>query len=216
MIWSPAELQETSVAQLDQTIVIASSPLLVGGCLVIAVILVAAIAAVSLYNTLVRVRQTCMESWSDIDTELQRRHDLVPNLVSTVEGYAAHEKSVLEQVTRLRARAVDARKEDAETRAEIEEMLQGSIGTLIATAEAYPDLKANRSFLDLQQELADTETRVARSRRFYNDNVREFRAAALTFPSNLVAAGFGFRSSDFEFFEASPGDRDPVDTSGLG
>ena len=216
MIWSPAELQETSVAQLDQTIVIASSPLLVGGGLVIAVILVAAIAAVSLYNTLVRVRQTCMESWSDIDTELQRRHDLVPNLVSTVEGYAAHEKSVLEQVTRLRARAVDARKEDAETRAGIEEMLQGSIGTLIATAEAYPDLKANRSFLDLQQELADTETRVARSRRFYNDNVREFRASTLTFPSNLVAAGFGFRSSDFEFFEASPGDRDPVDTSGLG
>lgn len=142
MIWSPAELQETSVAQLDQTIVIASSPLLVGGGLVIAVILVAAIAAVSLYNTLVRVRQTCMESWSDIDTELQRRHDLVPNLVSTVEGYAAHEKSVLEQVTRLRARAVDARKEDAETRAGIEEMLQGSIGTLIATAEAYPDRKS--------------------------------------------------------------------------
>ncbi len=187
------------------------SPLLIGLGAVVGVIVIVGLLLVTIYNKLVRIRQTCKESWSDIDTELQRRHDLIPNLVSTVKGYAAHEKGVLEQVTKLRNQAVEAKDGDAKTRAGIEDMLQGSVGKLIATAEAYPDLKANQNFLELQKELADTETRVARARRFYNANVREFRASTMTFPSNLVAGSFGFQSSEFSFFEASASDRAPIE-----
>ena len=193
------------------TLFLAASPILIGIAAVVGLIVIVAVFLVSIYNKLVRIRQTCKESWSDIDTELQRRHDLIPNLVSTVKGYAAHEKGVLEEVTKLRNQAVDAKGDDAKTRAGIEDMLQGSVGKLIATAEAYPDLKANQNFLELQKELADTETRVARARRFYNSNVREFRASTMTFPSNIVAGSFGFQSSEFSFFEASAADRAPVE-----
>lgn len=193
------------------TLFLAASPILIGIAAVVGLIVIVAVVLVSIYNKLVRIRQTCKESWSDIDTELQRRHDLIPNLVSTVKGYAAHEKGVLEEVTKLRNQAVDAKGDDAKTRAGIEDMLQGSVGKLIATAEAYPDLKANQNFLELQKELADTETRVARARRFYNSNVREFRASTMTFPSNIVAGSFGFQSSEFSFFEASAADRAPVE-----
>lgn len=196
--------------------VIAAPILAVSGGLIVAgvvlgLVLIAVVAVVSMYNGLVRFRVTCKESWSDIDTELQRRHDLIPNLISTVKGYASHEKDLFEKITQLRNRAVDAKNDDPEKRAGVEDMLQGSVGKLIATAEAYPDLKANQNFLELQKELGETETRIARARRFYNSNVRGFRTSVMTFPKNVIAGMFGFTASEFEFFEAAAGDRAPVE-----
>ncbi|MBC02285.1 MAG: hypothetical protein CMJ34_03130 [Phycisphaerae bacterium] len=186
-----------------------STGLIIGGAL-LAVILIIGISVISMYNGLVRLRVTSKESWSDIDTELQRRHDLIPNLISTVKGYASHEKELFEKVTELRNQAVEARNEDPGKRAGVEDMLEGSVGKLVATAEAYPDLKANQNFLELQKELGETETRIARARRFYNSNVRSFRTAVMTFPKNVIAGMFGFQSSEFSFFEASAGDREAV------
>ena len=186
-----------------------STGLIIGGAL-LAVILIIGIFVISMYNGLVRLRVTSKESWSDIDTELQRRHDLIPNLISTVKGYASHEKELFEKVTELRNQAVEARNEDPGKRAGVEDMLEGSVGKLVATAEAYPDLKANQNFLELQKELGETETRIARARRFYNSNVRSFRTAVMTFPKNVIAGMFGFQSSEFSFFEASAGDREAV------
>ena len=193
----------------QQPILAVSTGLIVAG-VVVALILIFGIAVISMYNGLVRLRVTSKESWSDIDTELQRRHDLIPNLISTVKGYATHEKELFEKVTELRNQAVEARNEDAGKRAGVEDMLQGSVGKLIATAEAYPDLKANQNFLELQKELSETETRIARARRFYNSNVRGFRTAVMTFPKNVIAGMFGFQASEFSFFEASAGDREAV------
>ena len=194
---------------IQPPVLIASTGLIVAGVLV-ALILVIGISLISMYNGLVRLRITSKESWSDIDTELQRRHDLIPNLISTVKGYAAHEKGLFEKVTELRNQAVAARDEDPGKRAGVESMLEGSVGKLMATAEAYPDLKANQNFLELQKELGETETRIARARRFYNSNVRAFRTAVMTFPKNVVAGMFGFQSSEFSFFEAAAGDREAV------
>lgn len=198
-----------------QPILAVSSGVVLAGILGVMVAVVV-IATISMYNGLVRLRITCRESWADIDTELQRRHDLIPNLVSTVKGYATHEKELLEKVAELRNQAVDARQDGPDARAGIEDMLQGSVGKLIATAEAYPDLKANQNFLDLQQELGATETRIARARRFYNSNVRGFRTGVMTFPRNVLAGIFGFQSSEFSFFEASPGDREAVSVDASG
>jgi LemA protein len=175
------------------------------------VVVVVGITLISMYNRLVRLRQTCKESWSDIDTELKRRHDLIPNLVSTVKGYVTHERSVLEDVTKLRTEAMAAQSEGAGHRAGVEDRLGKSLGKLIATAEGYPDLKASANFLELQKELSETETRVARARRFFNANVRQFQSGVLTFPSNVVASIGGFRGSEFDFFAAAADDRDPVE-----
>lgn len=166
----------------------------------------------SMYNRLVRQRQSCKESWADIDTELQRRHDLIPSLVETVKGYAGHEKSVLDEVTNLRNQAVAANDKGPTTRASVEDQLGRATGGLFATAEAYPDLKANQNFLQLQKELAETETRIARSRRFYNANVRNFRDSAQMFPSSVVAGMGGFHSSEYDFFQVgSESERAPVE-----
>ncbi len=195
----------------------ASSAMIVIGVVAAAVVL-AGILVISVYNRIVRLRVTCKESWSDIDTELQRRHDLIPNLISTVKGYATHEKELMEKVTELRNQAMQARNEDPEKRAGVENMLEGSVGKLMATAEAYPDLKANQNFLELQKELSETETRIARARRFYNANVRDFRTSIVTFPNSLIAGGFGLGSEEFSFFEASAADREAVsvDASNFG
>ena len=128
-----------------------------------------------------------------------------------MKGYVSHEKDLLENITELRNRAVSAKNDDPEKRAGVEEMLQGSVGTLIATAEAYPDLKANQNFLKLQKELGETETRIARARRFYSSNVRDFRIKVMTLPQNVLTGMFGFQASDFDFFTANAGDRVPVD-----
>ena len=153
------------------------------------------------YNRFVSQTVLVKESWSQVDVELQRRHDLIPNLVETVKGYAAHEASVLARVTAARAAAEQHRTDEPATRRPFEEELGGAVHQLVAVAEAYPDLRASTSFLHLQRELTNTEDRIAAGRRFYNGNVRALNTRVRTFPSNLVASAFGFTTRDF--FELS-------------
>jgi LemA protein len=160
------------------------------------VLLLFLIWLIATYNRFVRLRQHIKESWSGIDVELKRRWDLVPSLVETVKGYAKHEREVLENVVALRNRAA-APHASAESQAADESALAMGLKRLFALAEAYPDLKADRHFLALQQELANTEDRIAAARRFYNGNVREMNGLVLTFPSNLVARAFGFEAGTF-------------------
>nr|WP_255633206.1 LemA family protein [Demequina sp. TTPB684] len=156
-----------------------------------------------MYNSLVRLRNLVQEAWRQIDVELQRRHDLIPNLVETVKGYAAHEKGTFEEVTRARNLASEPGSSVAE-QAQQENMLTQALGRLIAVAEAYPDLKANQNFQQLQQELTNTEDRIAAGRRFYNANVRELNTKIEVFPSNIVASMFGFtRAEYFEIEDAA-------------
>jgi LemA protein len=162
------------------------------------VVLVPAIWLVVNYNRFARLRQHINESWSDIDVEMKRRYDLVPNLVETVKGYAAHERQTLEQVITLRNKAA-ANHGSASSQAVDESALMIGVGRLLALAEAYPQLKADANFLALQQELANTEDRIAAARRFFNANIRELNQLCGMFPTNLVASIFGFRPG--EFFE---------------
>jgi LemA protein len=150
------------------------------------------------YNGLVRMRNHCDESWSDIDTELKRRHDLVPNLVEAVKGYAAHERSVFERVVQAR-NAAHAAHASPSAQARDENALAGGLRQLLVVAEAYPELKANQSFLSLQRELATTEDRIQRARRFYNANVRDLNTRIEVIPSSFVAGWFGFTRR--EYFE---------------
>ncbi|MFA6961384.1 MAG: LemA family protein [Opitutaceae bacterium] len=156
--------------------------------------------ALLIYNQLVRLRQQVRESWSDIDVQLKRRHDLIPNLVSTVRGYAAHEQKVLAEVTRLRAVAVNASASPRGLSA-AEAPLSAALSSLFVVAENYPALKADAQFLALQRELAETEDRVAAARRFFNANVRDFNSLCEQFPSSVVAGASGFVPKDF--FELS-------------
>ena len=149
-----------------------------------------------LYNRLASVRQHLKESWSDIDVELKRRYDLVPNLVETVKGYAAHEQDVFDSVTKARTAAM-ANHGSPASQGHDEVMLQSGIKRLFAVAEQYPDLKASENFLHLQSELANTEDRIAASRRFFNANTREMNQLCTTIPTNIVAGMFGFHQGDF-------------------
>ena len=151
-----------------------------------------------IYNSLVRAGNHVKESWAQIDVELKRRYDLIPNLVSTVKGYAAHEKNVLEQVARAR-NAACANTGSPKSQARDENALVGVMKTLFAVVENYPDLKASSHFLELQQELVNTEDRIQRARRFYNGNVRDLNNKVEVFPSNILAGLFGFSSA--EYFE---------------
>ena len=173
-------------------------------------LLLLTIVGIVMYNRLVHLRQSCKESWADIDAELQRRHDLIPNIVETVKGYASHERSVLETVTTLRNQAVSAKRQGAADRFDIEQQLGAATSGLMVQLEAYPDLKANANFLQLQQELSETETRIARARRFYNDNVRDFHNGVQMFPSSIVASAGGFKRSEHTYFEADGSSREPV------
>ena len=150
------------------------------------------------YNGLVRTRNHCDESWSGVETELKRRYDLIPNLVEAVKGYAEHERATLERVVEARNRAA-ANHGSPEDQARYENNLVGGLKQLFAVVEGYPDLKASRSFLALQEELATTENRIQRSRRFYNANVRDLANRIETFPSNVLASMYGFKKK--EFFE---------------
>ena len=163
----------------------------------IAVLVGAALYAVGIYNRLVRLRNSSENAWSDIDVQLKRRHDLIPNLVETVKGYAAHESGTLEAVTAARTRATQATGTAA--RAEAEGALGGALRGLLAVAEAYPDLKANENFVSLQGELSSLETTIQNARRYFNAVVRDLNTACDVFPSNLVAQGFGI--SKEEYFE---------------
>lgn len=150
---------------------------------------------IGLYNSLQRKKLNAENAWSDIDVQLKRRHDLIPNLVNTVQGYAAHEKSTLEEVTKARSAAVDAQGIPSQMGAE--NMLTQALGKLFAVAESYPDLKANTNFLQLQEELTTTENKISFSRQHYNQTVKKFNEAMKVFPSNIVASMFHFSTMDF-------------------
>lgn len=154
---------------------------------------------IAIYNGLVSLRVRVDEAWSDITVQLKRRADLIPNLIETVKGYAAHEKGVFERVTEARSAVVNATSEGPKKTAEAENMFEGALKSLFAVAEAYPDLKANENFLSLQNELVDTEDKIQASRRFYNGGVRDLNTKVEQFPSNIVAGMFGFGKR--EFFE---------------
>ena len=153
------------------------------------------------YNSLVTLRVRVDEAWSDINVQLKRRLDLIPNLVETVKGYAKHESSVFQEVTEARANVINAN--GVKETAAAENQFEGALKSLFAVAEAYPDLKANTNFLDLQRELVDTEDKIQGSRRFYNSGVTGLNTKIQTFPANVVAGMFGFKNRDFFEVEAS-------------
>lgn len=156
-------------------------------------ILIILILIVSIYNALIGARQHVRESWSNVDTELQRRHDLIPNLVSVVKGYMTHERELLERITQLRIDAERLRPGEAtDEQVNIENQLESALGQLRIRVEAYPDLKASRNFLALQTELVNTEDRIQAALRFYNGNVRHLNVKVESFPSNIIAGIFGF------------------------
>ena len=172
----------------------------------IALIVVLVVACVSVYNRLVRLRNGSEDAWAQIDLQLKRRYDLIPNLVATVEGHATNERDTFEALARARAGAVDA--SGVEDQARAENILSEALGRLFALAEAYPDLQADDNFLALREELGDTEGRIGFARRYYNERVLGYDNALRTFPSNLVAGAFAFKLKPF--FETDPKARGPV------
>ena len=171
---------------------------LIAVLVVVALVVVVLLWAVAQYNGFVRLRNLVQESWRQIDVELHRRHDLIPNLVESVKGYAAHERGVFDEVTRARAAAAGPGAGPAEQAAQ-ENALNAALGRLLAVAENYPVLRASENFQQLQAELANTEDRIAAGRRFYNANVRELNTKVETFPANVIANMFGFTRA--EYFE---------------
>ncbi len=156
---------------------------------------------VGMYNGLITLRNRCDNGWAQIDVQLRRRYDLIPNLVETVKGYAKHEREVFERVTQARTQAINAG--TVKEQGQAENMLQGALKSLFAVAENYPELKANQNFLMLQEELAGTESKVAYSRQFYNDSVMKYNTRLQVFPSNILAGMFGFKGREyFEIGEA--------------
>ena len=171
-------------------------------------LLVPALYLAATYNALVALRNHINDAWANIDTELKRRYELVPNLVATVKGYAAHEREILARVTELRNTCVASRG-TPESQAVDERQLVGALKHLMAVVENYPDLKADTHYLELQRELVNTEDRIQAARRFFNGNIRDYRNKCETFPSRLVASAFGFESRDF--FSVPPSVRDVPD-----
>ncbi|MDE1159568.1 MAG: LemA family protein [Neorhizobium sp.] len=163
----------------------------------LAVVVVVVLYLVFIYNGLVRSRQMAQEAWSGIDVQLKRRADLIPNLVETVKGYAAHEKSTFEEVVKLRNQAQAVPAGDVAGRAQAEGLLGQALGKLFALAEAYPDLKANQNFVELQKSIETIEGEIQMSRRYYNGAARELNVKVESFPSNLVAGQFGFAKRDY-------------------
>lgn len=174
----------------------------------LAVVVVAVVVVI--FNQLVAKRQMVSNGWSDIDVQLKRRSDLIPRMVETVKGYAAHELNLFREVTEKRAQAAAAG-DDPQARGAAESELSAPVGRLVALAEDYPDLKANENFLELQRELADTEDKIESARRFYNGATRELNVAVESFPNSLVAAPFGFRKANF--FEIETAERAPPQVS---
>ncbi|HEY1749890.1 MAG TPA: LemA family protein [Caulobacteraceae bacterium] len=168
---------------------------MLGLLILIAIVVIVAVLFVGAYNRLIALRQHVNEAFADIDVQLKQRQDLVPNLVETVKGYAAHERGTLDEVTQARAAAASAG--NIEQRAQAENALTGALGRLFAVAEAYPDLKANQNFLQLQGELADLENKIAAARRFFNNAVGEYNASIQRFPAVLIANMTGFTARDF-------------------
>jgi LemA protein len=174
--------------------------------ILIGVVVLLGLYVVFSYNRLVRLRNRIENAWAQIDVQLRRRYDLIPNLVETVKGYAAHERQTFEAVTQARAAAINA--EGPAAQGQAENMITGALKSLFAVAEAYPDLKANQNFLALQEELTGTEGRIAYARQFYNDSVVQMNTKIQSFPSNILARAFGFK--EHEYFEADDTSRGPV------
>jgi LemA protein len=175
--------------------------------IVLIVVAVVVFWLIGAYNMLVRSRNRVKESWSDIDVQLKRRYDLIPNLVETVKGYAQHEQKTLDMVVQARSKAMGA--QSVKEHAEAENMLSGALKSLFALSEAYPQLRAVESFTKLQDELSDTENKIQAARRFYNTNVMTFNTGIETFPNNLIANSLGFTKSEFfQLNDAS--EREPV------
>lgn len=174
--------------------------------IIIAILVVVLLWVIAVYNGLIKSRNRTKEAWSDIDVQLKRRYDLIPNLVETVKGYAAHERELFEKVTQARANAINA--QGMQAKADAENMLSGTLKSLFAVAEGYPDLKASVNFLELQRELTDTEDKVQASRRFYNNNVMDLNTKIESFPTNFLAGLFGFKQ--MELFGAAENERQAV------
>jgi len=166
---------------------------------------------IAIYNKLIRLRNTVKSSWSDIDVQLKKRYDLVPNLVETVKGYAAHEKTVFEKVTTARSMAMQA--STPADKAKAENILTGTLKSLFALAEAYPELKANVNFMQLQSQLKELEDNIEYARRYFNAVVRDFNILIESFPSNIIATSFGFKHEEFFELEAPEVERKPVKVS---
>ncbi len=162
-----------------------------------------------IYNNFVTLNNRSDEAWSDIDVQLKRRYDLIPNLINTVKGYASHEAGTLEKVTEARNMAMQAGSVAEHEQAE--NMLSGALKSLFAVSESYPDLKANQNFLELQRELSDTENKIQAARRFYNTNVRDLNTAVESVPSNIIANMFSFKTRDFFELEIGSSEREPVE-----
>jgi len=162
---------------------------------IIAIVVLILLWAIFTFNRFIRLRHRTNEAWSDIDVQLKRRHNLIPNLLETVKGYAAHERGVFEKVTEARTKAVSAK--GIEEKGQAENALSNTLKTLFAVAENYPDLKANANFLELQRELSDTENKIQAARRFYNGNVRDLNIRVKSFPSRIIAGIFSFKKRNF-------------------
>jgi len=178
--------------------------------IVLGIAVVIILWVIGTFNKLVALVNRGKEAWADIDVQLKRRYDLIPNLVETVKGYAAHEKSVFEEVTKARSAAMQA--DGAEEQGKAENMLSGALKSLFAVSEAYPDLKANENFLNLQNELTDTENKIQAARRFYNSVVRDLNTALEVFPTNMIAGMFNFAKREFFELEEEAA-KDPVKVS---
>jgi len=179
------------------------------GALLVLIIIVGAIVliAIGMYNALVMMRNRCDNAWAQVDVQLKRRYDLIPNLVETVKGYAKHEREVFQNVTEARSKAIGA--SGVKDQGLAENQLTGALKTLFAVAENYPELKANQNFLMLQEELAGTEGKIAYARQFYNDQVMKFNMKQQVFPSSLIARAFNFKEK--EYFELEePAAKEPV------
>ena len=177
--------------------------------IILGVLAVIIIAVIAVYNGLVKLATRTKEAWADIEVQLKRRYDLIPNLVNTVKGYASHESVTFEKVTEARTKAMSA-----QTPAEhgmAENMLTGALKSIFALSEAYPDLKANQNFLELQRQLADTEDKIQAARRFYNGNMRDLNIKIDSFPSNLIAGSFGFTKQEFFDIPDSDAAQQPVE-----
>jgi LemA protein len=176
--------------------------------IVLIIIAVVFLFAIGIYNRLINLRNRCDNAWAQVDVQLRRRYDLIPNLVETVKGYAKHEREVFQKVTEARSKAINA--ETVKEQGEAENMLSGALKSLFAVVENYPELKANQNFMMLQEELAGTEGKIAYARQFYNDSVMKFNVKQQVFPSNVVANMFNFNEK--EYFEIEePEARAPVE-----
>ena len=179
--------------------------------IILIVVALIALWIISAYNRFVTLVNQAREAWADIHVQLKRRYDLIPNLMETVKGYAKHESSAFENVTKARAAAMGATNATPAAAAKAENMLSGALKTLFAVSEAYPDLKANQNFLQLQKELGDTEDKIQASRRFYNTTVKALNTAEQTFPGNIVANTFNFKPMDlFELSADEQAAKQPV------